>query len=331
MVKQFGLFVLLLAFLLLPAWAAAAAFPDTAACCKAEDTTPIAPEQCTMTLPLQDGENTQIFSRAKNQACLLLKWKDEQPAGEAVTLKSEENVILTAAPKAPFKTLIVSTPVLQEGQTLTVWQSDALVCQRVINGSLMQFPVTPSKRTKAPRHGGNGAAAAEPPAKAAASGSMTACPASPASSELGYWLYVRRRKAGAASADRLSAWRQRKRERSAEDHRYGRIFAVCTGRKAGRSAHLCSVSPMPGGIKRMAGYSRSGLCTDRRCLCPVSHRYEPHHPDRAQHGRHRHMGAGRARAEALLLHRAHERQRHTHQAESGSTGEAAHLGLCGSG
>ena len=190
MVKQFGLFVLLLAFLLLPAWAAAAAFPDTAACCKAEDTTPIAPEQCTMTLPLQDGENTQIFSRAENQACLLLKRKDEQPAGEAVTLKSEENVILTASPKAPFKTLIVSTPALQEGQTLTVWQSDALVCQRVINGSLKQFPVTPSKRTKASRHGGNGAAAAEPPAKAAASGSMTACPASPASSELGYWLYT---------------------------------------------------------------------------------------------------------------------------------------------
>lgn len=90
MVKQFGLFVLLLAFLLLPAWAAAAAFPDTAACCKAEDTTPIAPEQCTMTLPLQDGENTQIFSRAKNQACLLLKRKDEQPAGEAVTLKAKK-------------------------------------------------------------------------------------------------------------------------------------------------------------------------------------------------------------------------------------------------
>ena len=113
-----------------------------------------------MTLPLQDGENTQIFSRAENQACLLLKRKDEQPAGEAVTLKSEENVILTASPKAPFKTLIVSTPALQEGQTLTVWQSDALVCQRVINGSLKQFPVTPSKRTKAPRLGGNGAAVA---------------------------------------------------------------------------------------------------------------------------------------------------------------------------
>lgn len=136
------------------------------------------------------GRNTQTFSRAENQTCLLLKWKDEQPAGEAVTLKSEENVILTAAPKAPFKTLIVSTPALQEGQTLTVWQSDAPVCRRVISGSLMQFPVTPGKRTQSSRHGENGAAAADLPAKAAASGSMTACPASPASSELGYWLYT---------------------------------------------------------------------------------------------------------------------------------------------
>lgn len=124
------------------------------------------------------GKNTQAFSRAENQACLLLKWKDEQPAREAVTLKSEENVILTAIPRAPFKTLIVSTPALKEGQRITVWQSDAAVCQRVISGSLMQFPVTPSKNTKASRRGENGAAATEPPAKAPASGSMTAHPAS---------------------------------------------------------------------------------------------------------------------------------------------------------
>lgn len=36
------------------------------------------------------GKNTQSFSEADNQACLLLKWKEEQPAGEAVTLKDGE-------------------------------------------------------------------------------------------------------------------------------------------------------------------------------------------------------------------------------------------------
>lgn len=136
------------------------------------------------------GRNTQTFSRAENQACLLLKWQDEQPAGEAVTLKSEENVILTATPGAPFKTLIVSTPALKEGQSIAVWQGDAAVCQRTISGSLMQFPVTPSRKAKASRRIESGAAATEPPAKSAASGSMTAHPASPASSEPGYWLYT---------------------------------------------------------------------------------------------------------------------------------------------
>lgn len=136
------------------------------------------------------GRNTQTFSRAENQACLLLKWKDEQPAGETVTLKSEENVILTATPNAPFKTLIVSTPALKEEKSIAVWQGDAAVCQRTISGSLMQFPVTPSQKTKASRRIERSAAATEPPAKSASSGSMTAHPASSASSELGYWLYT---------------------------------------------------------------------------------------------------------------------------------------------
>lgn len=45
MVKQLALFIRLLVSLLLSAGAAAEAFPDTAAFCRAEDITPIAPEQ----------------------------------------------------------------------------------------------------------------------------------------------------------------------------------------------------------------------------------------------------------------------------------------------
>ena len=136
------------------------------------------------------GKNTQSFSEAENQACLLLKWKDWQPAGEGVTLKHEGDTVLTTTPMAPFKTLIVSTPALQEGLSIAVWQGDAAVCQRTVSGSLMQFPVTQSKRTQSLRGVENGAAATEQPAKAEASGSMTAYPASSTSSELGYWLYT---------------------------------------------------------------------------------------------------------------------------------------------
>lgn len=134
------------------------------------------------------GKNTQNFSEAQNQACLLLTWRDWQPAGETVTLRNEEGVVLSASPAASYKAMVVSAPELQVGQTLAVWQNDMPVCQRTVSEALMQYPVTPGRKPQASERPEDGAAATEPPVQTA--GSMTAYPASAAPSALGYWLYA---------------------------------------------------------------------------------------------------------------------------------------------
>lgn len=61
------------------------------------------------------GKNTQNFNLAPNQASVLLKWWQEQEAGEPVRLSVDDEELLTLAPKAAYKSMIVSAPSLQVG------------------------------------------------------------------------------------------------------------------------------------------------------------------------------------------------------------------------
>ena len=131
------------------------------------------------------GRNTQTFSQAENQAAVTLKWKEQQVAGTTVTLVIDGQQVLTFTPQAAFKSIIVSTPVLQVGQKLTVQTGENQMYIREISENMMFFPVTQSKRTPKATQTNPPAAEATAPAFY---GTMTAYPAS--GSSLGYWLYT---------------------------------------------------------------------------------------------------------------------------------------------
>lgn len=94
------------------------------------------------------GKNTANVNLAENQACLLLKWKEWQAAGTTVILTADGRDILTAVPGAAFKTIIVSSPELQVGQTVSVTTEGMLSRSRAISESIMYFPVTESRGTR---------------------------------------------------------------------------------------------------------------------------------------------------------------------------------------
>lgn len=131
------------------------------------------------------GRNTQTFSRAENQACVTLKWKEQQTAGTAVQLLLNDQTVLALPPRADFKCIVVSTPELRVGQMLTVRTGVSQDCVREIGESIQLFPVTQGTGESA--RAGKTLSETQAPVPY---GSMTACPASPALSELGYWLYV---------------------------------------------------------------------------------------------------------------------------------------------
>lgn len=130
------------------------------------------------------GKNLQSFSQTENQACITLKWKEQQPSGTEITLLISGQQVLSFTPSAAFKTIIVSTPELQVEKQLTVQTSTNMVCTREITESIMLYQVTQSKRT------GKAAQTNSPAAEnsSVSYGSMTAYPAS--GSNPGYWLYT---------------------------------------------------------------------------------------------------------------------------------------------
>ncbi len=149
------------------------------------------------------GKNTQTFNQTENQACVTLKWKDQQPSGTSVTLFVDNLQTLDFVPSAAFKSIIVSTPALQIGQTLTVLTNAAQANSREISENIMFFPVTQSKltektkqvkQTKQTKQTKQARQTEQPEFPAAADailvsfGTMTAHPAS--GHMPGYWLYT---------------------------------------------------------------------------------------------------------------------------------------------
>ncbi len=132
------------------------------------------------------GRNTQHVTLAANQASVLLKWKENQTAGTPVTLLVDGQEVLSFAPAADFKCVIVSAPALQVGQQLTVQQGD-ITCRREITDSIMNFPVTQRKKAASFDTGMMLASTARPAPKRAY-GTLTAHPA--AAQSLGYWFYT---------------------------------------------------------------------------------------------------------------------------------------------
>lgn len=131
------------------------------------------------------GKNMQTFNQIENQAAVTLKWKEQQSTGTAVTLLIGNAEVLTFTPKAPFKSIIVSTPEVQVGRELTVLTGDDGNCSRTIEENIMFFPVTQSKRTgKAAQT----SAPVEENQEPVSYGTMIEQPAS--GSNLGYLLYT---------------------------------------------------------------------------------------------------------------------------------------------
>ena len=62
------------------------------------------------------GKNTQTFHQMENQACVTLKWKEQQPSGTEITLLVDDQQVLNFTPAAAFKSIIVSAPTLQVGK-----------------------------------------------------------------------------------------------------------------------------------------------------------------------------------------------------------------------
>jgi len=136
------------------------------------------------------GKNTQNFNLAPNQASVLLKWREEQEAGEPVQLSVDDEELLTLAPKAAYKSMIVSAPSLQVGRKLTVRQGGS-VCQREITESILLFPVSPRQAKRSPVEVGRLVASMQGMvARVMNESAMTAFPTQDASTKLGYWLYT---------------------------------------------------------------------------------------------------------------------------------------------
>lgn len=136
------------------------------------------------------GKNTQNFNLAPNQASVLLKWREEQEAGEPVQLSVDDEELLTLAPKAAYKSMIVSAPSLQVGRKLTVRQGGS-VCQREIIESILLFPVSPRQAKRSPAEVGRLVASMQGMvARVMNESAMTAFPTQDASTKLGYWLYT---------------------------------------------------------------------------------------------------------------------------------------------
>lgn len=131
------------------------------------------------------GKNMQTFNQVENQASVTLKWKEQQPAGTTVRLMVDDTEVLVLAPKAPFKSIIVSAPALQVGKVLTVQTGDEGHCSRTIEESIMFFPVTQSKRTGKTAQTSTTVQESQAPVSY---GTMIEQPAS--GSSLGYLLYT---------------------------------------------------------------------------------------------------------------------------------------------
>lgn len=134
------------------------------------------------------GKNTQHVTSSANQASVMLKWKETQPAGSPVTLAVDGQEVLSFAPAAPFKCVIVSAPALQVGQQLTVRQEN-ITCQREITDSVMTFPVAQRKKFSSFFDPAMMLASTSKPTAKKTYGTLTAVPAADAKS-LGYWFYT---------------------------------------------------------------------------------------------------------------------------------------------
>ncbi|MGN0793768.1 MAG: carbohydrate-binding domain-containing protein [Aristaeellaceae bacterium] len=133
------------------------------------------------------GRNTQHVTQSDNQASVMLKWKDNQTAGTPVALLVDGQEVLSFAPAADFKCVIVSAPALQAGQQLTVQQGD-VTCRREITDSVMTFPVTQRKKASSLFDPDMMLAGTTRPAAKQSYGTLTAHPATAQS--LGYWFYT---------------------------------------------------------------------------------------------------------------------------------------------
>lgn len=136
------------------------------------------------------GKNTQHVTSSDHQASVMLRWKENQPAGSPVTLVVDGQEVLSFAPAAPFKCVIVSAPALQVGQRLTVQQGD-ITCQREITDSVMTFPMTQRKKLSSFFDPAMMLAGTAKPSAKKTYGTLTAVPAADAKS-LGCWFYTPR-------------------------------------------------------------------------------------------------------------------------------------------
>ncbi len=102
------------------------------------------------------GKNTQNVNQAEGQASVLMKWKEEQPAGTTISLSMEGKPLFALSPKANFKCLIFSAPDLQVGSSLTVALGDGDASTRKIGESICFFPVGTGKTGNAGNAGDTG-------------------------------------------------------------------------------------------------------------------------------------------------------------------------------
>ncbi len=144
------------------------------------------------------GKNTQTFNQMENQACVTLKWKEQQPSGTAITLLVDDRQVLNFTPAASFKSIIVSAPALQVGKKLTVLTNAEQTNSRQISEIIQFFPISQSRKTEKQVQPVNHAKQAQQVNHTAATstaetvsnayGMMTATPAT--GNTLGYWLYT---------------------------------------------------------------------------------------------------------------------------------------------
>ena len=136
------------------------------------------------------GKNTQTFNQMENQACVTLKWKEQQPSGTDITLLVDEQEVLNFAPAAAFKSIIVSAPTLQVGKKLTVLTNAEQTNSRQISEDIQFFPISQSRKTEKQTQQVNNNTEVSVTAETIcnAFGTMTANPAS--GKTLGYWLYT---------------------------------------------------------------------------------------------------------------------------------------------